>query len=119
MQHREFIRLVQRLHILQEKRSSKDFTLRILNELAKYAEYHFASEENLMFVTRCPLMEQQQFEHKKLLRALSYRISALEDGSETLGSLVSFLTTWLLSHTKEEDTKIGKYLNSLTANSST
>jgi hemerythrin len=117
VQHKEFIKLVNRLHMLQEKHSPKDLTIRILNELVKYAEYHFASEENLMFVTRYPLFEQHQLEHKKLLRALGYRASAFEDGSETLESLVSYLNAWLMSHTKDEDTKIGKYLNALSENS--
>lgn len=110
-QHKEFIKLIQRLQILHDKGASRDFTLRILQELSKYAEYHFISEENLMFVTRYPMIEHHQVEHKKLLRALSSRIGAFEDGKASLGSLVTFLGEWVISHTRDEDSKIGKYLS--------
>lgn len=112
LQHKEFFKIIQRLQILNDKGSGKDFTLRILQELVKYTEYHFISEENLMILTKYPSIEHHQLEHKKLLRSLNYWIQAFEDGNEKLAALLSFLASWLTSHTKSEDCRIGEYLNS-------
>ncbi len=114
MQHKEFIKLIQRLHILSERRSARDFILRILQELSKYAEYHFLSEENIMFVTRYPMLERHQAEHRKLLRGLSYWVGAFENGSESMSSLLDFLSAWLISHTRDEDSRIGTYVSTIT-----
>ncbi len=111
LQHKEFIKLIQRIQILHEKNASKDFTFRILQELLKYAEYHFASEENIMSVMRYPMIERHQAEHKKLLRGLGYWIGAFNEGTESLGSLLNFLCAWLLCHTRDEDSRIGKYVS--------
>jgi hemerythrin len=109
-QHKELIKLIQRLKITQEKRLPKEFVLRILQETAKYSEYHFISEENLMLVTKYPDFKRHESEHKKLLHSLAYKIKSYQDDLEPLASLITFLTNWFTSHTREEDAKIGVYL---------
>jgi len=111
-QHREMNKLLRRLKILQEKGSPKELVLRILKEGMKYVEYHFASEENLMLVIKYPELGHHELEHEKLLRSLKYKLKAYQDDLESLASIMSFLTNWFLSHTQEEDTKIGVYLKS-------
>ena len=113
VQHKEFIKLIQRIQILHEKQAPKNLTLRILQELLKYAGYHFASEENIMSVTRYPMIERHEAEHRKLLRGLQYWVGAFEDGSESLESLLHFLCSWLVCHTRDEDSKIGKYVSAI------
>jgi len=109
-QHKDFIKLIQRLQILHEKGSSKDFILRILLELAKYAEYHFVSEENLMLLFNYPFLKQQQEQHQMLLRSVKYKFEAFENGILSLEEVIAFLSDWLISHTTKEDHKIGDHL---------
>jgi len=111
-QHKDFIKLIQRLQILHEKDGSKEFILRILLEMAKYAEYHFVSEENLMMLFKYPLLTQHQEQHNMLLRSVKYKIEAFENGILSLEEVIAFLSDWLLSHTAKEDGKIGDYLGS-------
>jgi hemerythrin len=112
-QHKEFIKLIRRIQLLHEKHGPKDLTLRVLHELMKYADYHFASEENIMSVMKYPMIERHKAEHRKLLIGLGYWIGAFEDGSESLGSMLGFLCSWLVCHTRDEDSKIGKYVSTL------
>ena len=111
-QHKDFIKLIQRLQILHDKNGSKEFIHRILLELAKYAEYHFISEENLMLLFKYPLLTQHQEQHQMLLRSVKYKLEAYENGSLSLGEVIAFLSDWLLNHTTKEDRKIGDYLRS-------
>jgi hemerythrin len=62
-QHKDFVKLINRLNIVQEHGNKKAIAVRLLNELGKYVEYHFASEENIMFLTRYPALERQQQAH--------------------------------------------------------
>jgi hemerythrin len=114
-QHKEFIKLIQRIEILHKKNSSQDFIRRILQELTKYAEYHFVSEENLMLLLKYPSIKAHQVEHQQLLRSVKYRVEAFENGLETLEAVIDFLITWFTSHTVQEDRKIGEYLSAQAA----
>jgi hemerythrin len=109
-QHKEFIKLIHRLQIVSEKGSPAEFIHRMLLELAKYADYHFISEENLMIVTKCPLLERQRGEHQRLLRGLGQKIRDYEEGHETLDALIDYSISWFTNHTKEEDVKIGQHI---------
>lgn len=109
-QHKEFFRLMHRLQIMQEKNTPREFTLRILHELGKYADYHFVSEENLMLMVKYPDLERHRSEHQILLRGAAERIEQFESGCETLDSFLKFLRHWLISHIQGEDIKVGRYL---------
>ncbi len=110
-QHKDFIKIIQRLVILRRQDSSQEFVGRVLLELLKYTEYHFVSEENLMTVIGYPWLRVQQTEHAKLLRTLNYKIHALQENLETLDDTIHFLIQWAIHHIKVEDGKIGDFVN--------
>jgi len=47
-EHRIFLGLIVDFHDAAIQGASKDKLIRILNEISKYAEFHFVSEENIM-----------------------------------------------------------------------
>jgi hemerythrin len=110
-QHRAFLALINRLSILQERGTPPAMTRRVLLELLKYTEYHFVSEENLMILTECPLLPQQQLEHSKLLQTMAERYEAFGKGQETLESILKFLVRWFTTHTSDLDKAAGFYIN--------
>lgn len=110
-QHKDFIKIIQRLEILRRQDSSQEFVRRVLLELLKYTEYHFVSEENMMIVIGYPWLLVQQREHTRLLRTLNYKIDALQESLETLDDTIHFLTQWTIHHIKKEDGKIGDFVN--------
>lgn len=66
-QHKEFVKLINRLNIMHDAGNHSGYALRLMNEVGKYADYHFTSEENLMDLTKYPHLETQQKAHKDLL----------------------------------------------------
>jgi hemerythrin len=64
-----------------------------------------------MIVTKYPLLETQQRQHADLLKTLRDRTAAFKEDIEELDSLISSLISWFVTHTKEEDRKIGKHIN--------
>ena len=112
-QHQDFVKLIRRLQILQEKGNPKPLVIRYLRELGTYAAYHFVSEENFMYLTKFPGQKRQESEHSKLLETFKDKMSLFESNRLPLESLVRFLEDWFLAHTSEEDKKIGWHVQQL------
>jgi hemerythrin len=110
-QHKDFLKLINRLNILHGKGDPPALISRYLHELGAYAAYHFVSEENIMVLLKYPDLYRQEAEHQKLLEALSRKVKDYQVGSEDVDSLIQFLMDWFVSHTSLEDRKIGDYLS--------
>jgi hemerythrin-like metal-binding protein len=90
-QHMEFIKLLRRFNIGIQKGIPVPVQLRILQELLKYADYHFTSEENIMLFTRYPDLTTQQSEHSRLLNSLDRRIDSYKRAPDHGEQLSDFL----------------------------
>jgi hemerythrin len=110
-QHKDFLKLINRLNILHGKGDPPVLISRYLHELGVYAAYHFVSEENIMFLLKFPELPRQEAEHQKLLGAFSQKVKDYQAGSESVDSLLQFLMDWFVGHTSLEDRKIGDHLN--------
>jgi hemerythrin len=111
-QHKEFMKLINRLQIVQKGGKGEPMAKRLLLELVKYADYHFVSEENLMLIIHYPEHEEQHREHDKLMKELDRRIVHYGRKAETLEELLEYLHRWFATHTTEEDRKIGEFVRS-------
>jgi hemerythrin len=109
-QHQDFVKLIRRLQILQEKGNPKHLVIRFIRELGAYAEYHFVSEENIMYLIRYPDLQHQESEHSKLLGSFQEKVRSYEEGRVSLEGLIQFLVDWFVSHSTEEDKKIGRHV---------
>jgi hemerythrin len=109
-QHMEFIKLLRRFNFGIEKTAALTVQFRILHELLKYAEYHFASEENIMFFTKYPEFAAQQSEHKRILSWLGRRVDAYKRAPDNGERLSNFLYAWFVDHTQVEDRKIAAHV---------
>jgi hemerythrin-like metal-binding protein len=110
-QHMEFMRLLRRFNLGIQKAAPPSVQLRILEELAKYAEYHFCSEENIMFFTKYPEFGTQRAEHSRLRHRLDGKVNAYKRSPETADQLSDFLYDWFIHHTQVEDRKIATFLH--------
>lgn len=109
-QHMEFIKLLRRFNIGIQKGIPVAVQSRILQELVKYADYHFTSEENLMIFTRYPQLGFQQSEHSKLLNSLDRRVDGYKRAPDHAEQLSDFLYDWFVGHTQIEDRKFADYI---------
>jgi hemerythrin len=78
--------------------------------LGAYAAYHFVSEENIMYLTRYPDLPRQEAEHGRLLGSFQEKVKGYEEGRIPLEGLIQFLVDWFVSHSTEEDRKIGLHV---------
>ena len=105
LQHRYFLALINRLRAELDACDDETYRRRLLDELGRYAAFHFISEENLMLKYGYPGYEQQCRLHLELIDQLSWRMQ-----SRPHADLFDFLIGWFVHHTVEEDHRIGDFV---------
>ena len=109
-EHQIFLKIIQKIDKAFQEKYEKEYTLLLLNELYKYADFHFISEENIMRFNKYPELNSHQEEHKKLLAKLSEKIGFFDIEFLNQKKLVKFLFEWFLGHTTTLDLKFGVFL---------
>ncbi len=110
LQHKAFVKLINRLNIIHDYSNKKAIAIRLLSEIEKYAQYHFISEENIMFLIKYPEIDRQQQAHAALLDEYLHRMQSYLNDKGTIEDVIRFLEKWFVWHTVEEDRKIGVYV---------
>ena len=113
-EHQVFVKIIQKIGRVADGKTSPQYTERLLLELCKYADFHFCSEENVMFAAGYPDIERHKNEPKILLVELKDLISSFADeGREMhrdMAEVINFLMRWFTNHTTQEDLKLAAYL---------
>lgn len=79
---------------------------RLLEELVKYAEFHFISEENVAAGMSSPELARHRERHQEILREIRLHVQQLLDGVYTSDEFVVFLLEWFAGHTIHEDRRL-------------
>ena len=108
-EHKVFVRIIQKIRNAVERDTNKQHVERLIVELLKYAEFHFCSEENVMFEIEYPDIIDHKYEHEKLLAELRNLIFAFGLDKQDVHELVNFLIKWFLNHTSIEDMKLARF----------
>lgn len=114
-EHRQLISIFNRMSEKADQEESTDF-IKIIDELEKYSNYHFANEETLMKKANFSGIDEHVIQHQIFRQKINDFKTSIQFGSSTLQSeIVDFLLKWLLKHIMECDAKyvpsIKKYLN--------
>ncbi len=109
-EHQIFLGLISDFQSQRLQQASQAKLNRILQEVLKYAEFHFLSEENLMIDCGYPGLTPHRLQHMHLLSRASVKMHEMELGLCTPQAVEEFLLDWFLSHTRNEDHKIVEYL---------
>jgi hemerythrin len=109
-EHKVFLRLIQKVNEAIENKREEKRIARLMEELQKYAEFHFCSEENIMMEADFPGLESHVQEHQKLSFDLRSLLFADQLSTESLNELVGFLVNWFENHTFKEDMKVALFL---------
>jgi hemerythrin len=114
-EHRYLFEILNSAYLLVTTDYQSDYYLRmkeILEQLDRYAEEHFAHEEEYMTKIRDPELILQRSQHayfrEKIFMFDLANIGDPEDQRKVLTELVSFLARWLYSHILGSDIMIGK-----------
>ena len=111
-EHQVFLDLIRNVSRFVERPEDgrRDRVLRLLQEIRKYADFHFYSEENLMLDCAYPDYAEHREQHAQLLSSLDDRIHDFRADRVTLSDLVEFLFQWFALHTTTVDKRLAKYL---------
>lgn len=107
LEHQTFVLLINQL---DHQRNHPQMAPRILQALAKYAAFHFQSEENIMYAYGYPLFEEHWKLHLSLLEHLNNAMLQFRSGEIDYDEILAFLKEWYCNHTSQEDMKFAEYL---------
>jgi hemerythrin len=109
-QHQYFLKLIKRFSEHLDDDISDYMFDRLINEIIKYADFHFQSEENLMIIEGYPEYRNHQEIHKDLIEDIGTILYYYSEGEKETSELVEFLLKWFFDHTAGDDMKFGKYI---------
>ncbi|MCU7838201.1 MAG: hemerythrin domain-containing protein [Candidatus Thiodiazotropha sp. (ex Troendleina suluensis)] len=110
-EHKIFFGLIRDVSLAPQQGIQKERILRHLNEVKKYAVFHFTSEENIMFDVTYPDRERHIKEHEILLALLTDKTHQYRSEEIELDDIVSYLFEWFALHTTQIDTKLSHYIS--------
>lgn len=113
-QHRMEMLLCRKLDIAIKTKASDQSIRWIIQELKKFTEFHFVSEENLMHEIGYPEVDEHALIHADLLMQLDMTLAKINHHKEFPEDLLYFLNKWLGQHIVKDDLKVAEYIkNSL------
>ncbi len=108
-EHQVLISLMNKLHVLREKKASGGEVLAAINALGEYTVKHFADEEAYMARIQYPGIAVHKMVHKQLLAKFTgYQHAFQKDGKLTDDFFV-FLKMWLNAHISSVDMKYSQH----------
>lgn len=103
-QHQHLFKLVNDLHVAMLERRGKEALLTTLEQLGKYVDTHFRTEEALMQQRGYPKLAQHRACHDKLTAKARLLIGEFRAGKISVTVELSiFLADWLRHHILGED----------------
>ncbi len=107
-QHRELVRLVNRLNEAVKRKAGEAVVLRLYEELLEFTSFHFASEHRLMERYGYPAARQHDDEHNHLVaQAVQFKVR-LGEGGDLLA--LQSIKDWLVNHILYADKPMAAYL---------
>lgn len=107
--HRNLIQLLNRSYFLILQGSDLTELSLLLGELIKYAQYHFAAEEELMRQHQYTHLDRHVSEHYSFTDKLLSFTQEMADGKRCLSiEIFEFIRNWLLDHILKIDSEMGK-----------
>lgn len=112
-QHQRLFKLINDLNDLYSSGESDKCIAEALVELVKYAETHFATEEEHMVKAKYPRVADHKKRHAEFRQRIrSYLLLLKREEHLSYRSILAFLLEWVDSHIKEKDREFGRYVMS-------
>ncbi len=110
-QHKKLIGLINELHSAMSLGQGKNILKKILDELIKYTQIHFASEEKLMMQANYEELAEHRHIHKILTQQVIRLQIKFKEGKTLLTiEVMEFLRNWLINHIEGTDKKYSKVI---------
>lgn len=110
-QHKRFIEILNRLYDSMVAGKGRDVIDEILDELVRYSEYHFETEEKYMARYGYPALPAHKSEHDFFRAKIRGFVEQKNAGKLTISiEVMNFLKDWLLKHIMQSDKKYGPFI---------
>jgi hemerythrin len=110
VQHKQILHLIKKNYLLAANSIENVEVKKLLEELMKYMQYHFNSEELLMKVYDYPKSSEQKTQHELLMTELAIHVREIESGKGNMVQLLFTMMKWFIGHDNEYDKEFGKYI---------
>ena len=108
-QHRKLIEMINALYDHLYNGISDEFLKKLMEDLEKYANYHFAYEEKFMKLYNYQKFKEHVNEHLKFVDEIQgYKETISVKNKKALIDLATFLKNWLLNHIMGTDMQYAK-----------
>jgi hemerythrin-like metal-binding protein len=112
-QHKGLIRLINNLQSAMMEGNGKNVLSGIMDDLVRYTESHFASEEAMLRLRGYSQLAAHSAEHKKLTAQVCELRDKFRAGKVTISmEVMVFLKNWLADHILSRDMAYAKELKS-------
>jgi hemerythrin-like metal-binding protein len=109
-EHRLLVMLFRKLDVAIKTHQPDATTARIVVEVRKFVEFHFASEENLMSETNFPGFAAHVAAHSELMTEAQLMMSKLATHREYPDDVLTFLNRWLIEHIAHHDQEVARHV---------
>lgn len=111
-QHKKLVAMLNGLYEAMGAGTGKETLRRILDGLAEYAVYHFATEENLFDTYDYPEKAHHKAQHAEFVERVSDFKERFASGERLLSiDVLKFIADWLTEHIQGSDKEFGPFLN--------
>lgn len=109
-EHRILFELIADFGEASKQGAAREKLVRILDEISKYAEYHFLCEENIMTDCQYPDQKEHARLHLNLLEDFVDKFWKFKREAIVADEVFRFLLEWFDLHTSTEDKKLVGYI---------
>jgi len=111
-QHKGLVRLINKLYDAMTYGQAHKMLREIIQELVKYTQVHFATEEKYFKKCNYPDSDVHIEEHHQFIDAVAKFKDAFESGNIVLSvDIFKFLKSWLTNHILDSDKKFTRCFN--------
>lgn len=107
-QHRNLIQLFNCAYCASKQNVTVDIVVDLLEELLKYCDEHFSTEEKLMKIHNFNEYDEHCAEHRMFGAKVLYFIKKMniEDNMNLINEIAIFIKSWILHHISTVDIKL-------------
>lgn len=109
-QHKCFIAIINELSHMSKCVNDDKLLNAKLDELVRYTEYHFSSEQYLMLELEYDGYSQHLVIHQSLITGLRERISGYRVKKKSIDDIIDYLFQWFVGHTIDDDRNIANWM---------
>ncbi len=111
-EHKKFIDIINKVIAAKEHNNNPEEILGILNEMIKYAQKHFKTEETYMKKFNYQEYYYHKEEHNNFcLKIIAYNNRVIDSDYQIANKILEYLKRWFVNHIQETDRKYTNCFN--------